>query len=97
MIKAHDREHITELITAFQKVGKRPTLLKAFLVDILTREEYEDLTLRLQILKLLKKGLPQRDIAKKLGVSIAKITRGSRLLQNKKSGSWWNAVVRARR
>ena len=89
--------HITELIAAFQKVGKRPTLLKAFLVDILTREEYEDLTLRLQILKLLKKGLPQRDIAKKLGVSIAKITRGSRLLQNKKSGSWWNAVVRARR
>lgn len=88
--------HIAELVAAFKKVAARPTLLKAFLVDILTREEFEDLTLRLQILKLLQQGVPQRTIAQKLGVSIAKITRGSRLLQNKKSGSWWSAVNRAR-
>lgn len=52
-----------------------------FLENILTPKEYEEVALRLQIFKMLGKGMPQRDIAKKLGVSIGTISRGSRELQ----------------
>lgn len=45
--------------------------------DILTPTEFEEIVTRWQIIKQLTKGVPQRKIAIGLGVSIAKITRGS--------------------
>ena len=57
-----------------------------FLEDILTPVEFEDIITRWQIIKQLSRGVPQREIAKQLGVSIAKITRGSRELKDKKGG-----------
>lgn len=59
-----------------------------FIEDILTPTELEDIITRWQIIKQLSKGRPQREIAKRLGVSIAKITRGSRELRDKKGGFW---------
>ncbi|OGV27746.1 MAG: Trp operon repressor [Legionellales bacterium RIFCSPHIGHO2_12_FULL_37_14] len=48
----------------------------------LTDEEKENLATRVLIIDaLLKSNLPQREIAKKLKVSIAKITRGSNMLK----------------
>ncbi|MEK7591036.1 MAG: Trp family transcriptional regulator [Patescibacteria group bacterium] len=58
----------------------------ALLQDLLTPNERESLTERWQIVQLLANGMPQRDIADKLGVSISKITRGSRVLQEGKGG-----------
>ncbi len=52
--------------------------MEAFLKDILTPGELEDIASRLQIARLLIQGMPQRAIAKKLKVSLAKVTRGSR-------------------
>ncbi len=52
--------------------------MKKILTAILTPKELEDIPIRLEILKLLKKGVSQREIAEKLGVGIATITRGSR-------------------
>lgn len=52
-----------------------------FLRGILTPQELEQLALRLQIVKRLKKGETQRDIADDLGVGIATVTRGSRELK----------------
>lgn len=59
-----------------------------FMEDLLTPAESEDIVTRWQIVKQLSKGTPQREISTKLGVSIAKITRGSRELRNKKGGFW---------
>ena len=48
-----------------------------FLEGILTPKEIESLSMRLQVVEMLKAGLPQRQIADKLGVGIATVTRGS--------------------
>ena len=56
-----------------------------FMTEILTESELETLSKRWRILKMLKEGRTQRDIAKELNVSLCKVTRGSKLLQN--SGS----------
>ena len=52
-----------------------------FLQGILTPQELEQLPIRLQIVKKLKKGEVQRKIADELGVGIATVTRGSRELR----------------
>ena len=53
-----------------------------FLEGILTPSELVDISQRLQIVILLKRGISQREIASKLGVGIATVTRGSKELQN---------------
>jgi len=55
--------------------------MESFLHTILTPKELEEIEKRLQILKMLNKGVPQREVAEKLGVSIGTISRGSRELQ----------------
>lgn len=51
------------------------------MADILTPQELASVAERWQLIQELHKGTPQRDIAKKLNLSISKITRGSRMLQ----------------
>jgi TrpR family transcriptional regulator, trp operon repressor len=65
-----------------------PKLMGEFLDDILTPSEAEEVVTRWQIVKQLSQGVTQREIAKKLGVSLAKITRGSRELLDKNGGFW---------
>lgn len=55
--------------------------LRKFLSAILTPKELDELPKRLQIIKQLKQGIPQREISEKLGVGVATITRGSKELQ----------------
>ncbi len=61
-------------------VYRKPEDLKQFLTAILTPKELVEISTRLQIVRLLKSGTPQREIAKKLGVGVATVTRGSREL-----------------
>ncbi len=56
------------------------------LKDILTPQELESVAERWQLVQALAWGMPQREIAKKLDVSISKITRGSRMLQYGEGG-----------
>ncbi len=49
-----------------------------FLRGLFTPQEIVMLKQRLDIVKLLKQGVPQRSIARKLGVGIATVTRGAR-------------------
>lgn len=51
------------------------------LEDILTPGELESLAERWQEIQLLAAGKTQRAVAAKLGISISKVTRGSRMLQ----------------
>jgi TrpR family trp operon transcriptional repressor len=60
-------------------------IIAGFLRELLSESELQRLSLRWELLKLLEKGQSQRAIARKLGVSLCKITRGSRELKRKNS------------
>lgn len=62
--------------------------VRGFLDGILTPKEREELALRLQIIRLLKKDIPQHEIAKRLGVGIATVTRGSKELSKGNFANW---------
>lgn len=74
------RQHFRELYRAFSKI-RTAAEAELFLEDMLTPQELESLVLRVQIVKQLMKGRPHRDIAKSLGISVSKVTRGSRAIQ----------------
>lgn len=52
-----------------------------FLQGILTPKELIEVSKRLAIVRMLKKGISQRDISDKLRVGVATVTRGSREIQ----------------
>ena len=59
-----------------------PKRLEVLSLLLFTAEERESLASRIRIIEELLKGkMTQREIAKKYGVSIAKITRGSNALK----------------
>jgi TrpR family transcriptional regulator, trp operon repressor len=72
--------HIIELYNLFSAIETRSEA-KSILEDILTPQELESLAERWQEIQMLAAGMTQRDVAKKLGISITKVTRGSRMLQ----------------
>ena len=72
----HDRE-LCELLASIKNENEADMLMQ----DLLTPQEIESLAERWQLVQELAKGTPQRDIAKKLSLSISKITRGSRVMQ----------------
>jgi len=71
---------VGELVEEFLK-NKTSSEMSDFLKGILTPKELDELTMRLQIVKLIKKGLPHQEIARRLEVGIATVTRGSRELR----------------
>ncbi|MBI1813264.1 hypothetical protein HY285_04200 [Candidatus Peregrinibacteria bacterium] len=61
--------------------AKNKREVESLLNDLLTPQELASLAQRWQEIQLLARGIPQREIAAKIGVSISKITRGSHALQ----------------
>ncbi|MDX9825708.1 MAG: Trp family transcriptional regulator, partial [Sphaerochaeta sp.] len=59
--------------------------MQKLLEEMLTPNELKDLRLRWNLMKDLYKGLPQREIAASYGISLCKITRGSKILKQKDS------------
>ncbi|MEA5027333.1 MAG: Trp family transcriptional regulator [Sphaerochaeta associata] len=59
--------------------------MQKLLEEMLTPNELKDLLLRWNLMKDLYKGLPQREIAASYGISLCKITRGSKILKQKES------------
>lgn len=51
------------------------------LEGILTPKELLEIPMRLRIVRMLKKGIPQHQIAKELRIGIATVTRGSKEIQ----------------
>ncbi|MFO7990296.1 MAG: Trp family transcriptional regulator [Thermodesulfobacteriota bacterium] len=71
-----------ELLDIISKINDTDELEQLF-KDLFTPAELDDLTLRWKLLKDLHKGVPQRRIAETYGISLCKITRGSKVLKKK--------------
>ncbi|MGO8692050.1 MAG: Trp family transcriptional regulator [Rectinemataceae bacterium] len=68
-----------------------PELVQDFLYSLFTPSEADEIAKRWALVKEIAKGTPQREIAKALGLSLCKITRGSREL--KKEGSSFRRML----
>jgi TrpR family transcriptional regulator, trp operon repressor len=73
-------KYLNNLIETLLEI-KDKKLLIDFLEGILTPKELEEIPIRLEIIKRLKKGEAQHKIAKDLGLGVATVTRGSRELK----------------
>ncbi len=81
-----NKKALTDLLEVLKKASRDEKLLNAFLADILTPKEYEEVIMRWQIVKQLHEGVSQRDIAKNLKIGIGTVTRGAKELQDKNGG-----------
>ncbi len=73
-------KHLKNLADEILKLRTKKQI-EEFLTALLTPEELNMIPRRIEIVRLLKKRMPQRSIAKLLGVGIATVTRGARELQ----------------
>jgi TrpR family trp operon transcriptional repressor len=69
-----------DLLTVIASQREQKDLERLF-DEIFTPGEIEDISLRWKLLKDLHSGMTQRKIAEKYGISLCKITRGSRILK----------------
>ena len=81
--KQEQNKQLGEFIKTLLKMNSQDKM-SDFLEGILTPKEMFELPHRLQIVKMLKRGISQHDIAGKLGVGVATVGRGSRELQKGK-------------
>ncbi|MDR2792668.1 MAG: trp operon repressor [Treponema sp.] len=77
-------ENFTELAAALAKTDDA-ALIESFLYELLTPSETAAVATRWALVKALKEKKTQREIAKDLGLSLCKITRGSRELKKPNS------------
>ena len=73
-----------ELIEIFTEISDLEEM-RSFIEEILTPKEIEDFALRWKLLQELNEGHTQRSIATKYGISLCKITRGSKILKKNNS------------
>jgi TrpR family transcriptional regulator, trp operon repressor len=62
-----------------------PDELGKFFKELFTKSEIDKFKKRWQLIRLIDQGIPQREIAKKMRISLCKITRGSKILKDKNS------------
>lgn len=77
----NDSQELIEVFARIRDTGQ----MQQFFEEIFTAKERKDLTLRWKLMKMLKSGIPQRRIASRLGISLCKITRGSKIIQDPSS------------
>lgn len=78
------KKNMEELCRVLAATGDRE-LLEHFFNCLLTPAETADIASRWALVKALREGVPQREIARELGLSLCKITRGSRELKKPES------------
>ena len=77
-------DNLSEIIEIFTDVTDKKDMRRLF-EDVFTDAERTDVAKRWYLLKELYKGTAQRKIACDMGVSLCKITRGSKILKNDRS------------
>ncbi|MDR2484057.1 MAG: trp operon repressor [Treponema sp.] len=86
-MKADDprvKENFAELARTLAETADGE-LIESFLRSLLTPAETADIAARWALVKALKDKIPQREIADRFGISLCKITRGSRELKKPNS------------
>jgi TrpR family trp operon transcriptional repressor len=73
-------KQLNPLAKALMRIESEKEMIE-FLQGILTLKEQKELPTRLDIVKMLKAGVPQHVIAEKLGVGVSTVTRGSKEIQ----------------
>jgi TrpR family trp operon transcriptional repressor len=73
-----------EVVQILTKITSQKDMEK-FLDEILTENERRDISLRWELMKKIHIGIPQRAIASELGISLCRITRGSKILKSEGS------------
>jgi TrpR family trp operon transcriptional repressor len=80
-----NEEHpLRELSLALARCND-PELMEDFLLQLFTPSEVQEMGKRWALVCLLDEGMSQRTIAKELGLSLCKITRGSKELKKEDS------------
>ena len=75
---------LKELSKAFSRADDE-NLIYNFLECLLTKNELSEVASRWALVQMLDQGTSQRKIASELGLSLCKITRGSKELQKEES------------
>lgn len=73
-------KQLNDLVTTLLSMKNKEEMIN-LLEGILTPKELLEIPMRLQIVRMLQKGIPQHQIAKELGIGIATVTRGSKEIQ----------------
>jgi TrpR family transcriptional regulator, trp operon repressor len=84
---ANDAELVSSNISEMARAlsSADPSLVEEFLYSLFTSSEADEIAKRWALVKQIAGGRPQREIAKDLGLSLCKITRGSRELKKESS------------
>ena len=77
-------DDLHELIDIFTRTNNYEQMQKLF-EELFTQREKYDFALRWRLMKDLHAGKTQREIAHNLGISLCKITRGSKILKDPES------------
>jgi len=77
MKASYEFKEMAKLLASITSVEEMENLL----LGLLTPKEREELPKRIQIVKMLKKGIPQHQIAARLKVGVATVTRGAKEIQ----------------
>ena len=85
-MKNNSEQYKKELIGIIFKISKNKSLLADFVRDILTPREFDNISVRWQIVKRLAKGEHHQSIAEDLHLGVATVTRGSREMRKKEGG-----------
>ena len=80
-----DNSRMDQLISAFLSIDNK-NLMFAFLRDLLTQPEMDELANRLEVARLLNDGISQREVSGITGVSIATVTRVNQWLNRGNNG-----------
>ena len=68
---------LSEVLLEADSKAKMQNLLRG----LLTKSEAQEFATRIKLVRLLKKGVGQHEIAKRLNVGVATVTRGSKEIQ----------------
>ena len=81
ILNSNNKEKNLEDLVSFISRLKTKDEINTFLNGILTPKELEEISNRLLIVKMLKRGIPQQEVSKTIQVGVATVTRGAREIQ----------------